>query len=81
MSLYTFGDLKGYVSTCSRYGELDQDLSSEVISRKGSSNFESKLQFILGKLINERVNPEGSLIVSIDSVVHNEKLSIRWVNA
>ena len=81
MSLYTFGDLKGYVSTCSRYGELDQDLSSEVISWKGSSNFESKLQFILGKLIDERVNPEGSLIVSIDSVVHNEKLSIRWINA
>ena len=81
MSLYTFGDLKGYVSTSSRYGELDQDLSSEVISRKGSSNFESKLQFILGKLINERVDPEGSLIVSIDSVVHNEELSIRWVNA
>ena len=81
MSLYTFGDLKGYVGTCSRDGELDQDLSSEVISRKGSSNFESKLQFILGKLIDERVNPEGSLIVSIDSVVHNKELSIRWVNA
>lgn len=39
-----------------------------------------ELQFVLRYFIDEGVNPEGRLIVTVDSVVHDQELAIRRVN-
>ncbi len=51
-----------------------------MISRERCSHFESELELILRQLIDERVDSEGSLIVSIDAVVHNKELAVWRIN-
>ncbi len=52
-----------------------------MVGREVRPYFESQLEFVLGELIYEGVNSEGGLVVSIDPVIHDEKLSIWRVNA
>lgn len=51
-----------------------------MIRRECCPHFERELQLVLRYFIDEGVYPEGCLIVSVDSVVHDQELTIWRVN-
>lgn len=79
LTLNTLRDVKRNSRSLFRYWEFNKDLSGKMVCREGCSNFQSKLQFVLSKFVDEWIYSKGGLIVSIDSIVHHKEFSIRWV--
>jgi hypothetical protein len=50
-----------------------------VVCREGRSHFKSELELVLIDLVDEGVNAEGRLVVSVYAIVHDEELSIRGI--
>jgi hypothetical protein len=80
VALDAFGYFEGDIGGLSGDGELDEHLGGKVVGREVRSDLESQLQLVLGHLVNERIDPEGRLVVSVDTVVHHQELPIRRVD-
>lgn len=76
LTLDSFGHLIGNILRIAWHWEFNCDSCSKVVGREAAPDFESKLKFEWGLLINEWVNSEGSRIFTIDAVVHHEELTI-----
>ena len=63
----------------SRDWESDYDLSRKVILRELGAHFDREAEPVPRLFIYERIDAEGSRVLSIDAVVHHEELTIRRI--
>lgn len=80
LSLGSLRQLKGDACAGSGHCELDGDLGGEVVCREVGSHFRSELQLVGCQLIDEWVDSKRCGVLAIDAVVHDQELSIRWVD-
>jgi len=80
LSLYSLWQFKCYIRRCFRDGEFHDNLCRKVILRELCSHLNCELKLVLGHLVYEWINTERSGVLSIDSVIHNEKFTIWRVN-
>ena len=71
MTLNTLGDFKGNSWGNAGDREFNYDTCGKVVGWERRSDFQGQLKFVLRELIYEGVDPEWSLIVSIDAIVHD----------
>lgn len=80
LTLDTFRDLKRHSRSLTGNREFDQNLGCKVVSWESGPNLEGELKLILRHFIYEGVDPERCLIVTVDTVVHDQELTIRRVD-
>ena len=76
LALCSLGYLKCAGSGIPRQVELCHNLGRYFILGLSRLYFEGELEFVLRQFIDEWVNPVGCLIISVDSVIHNQELTI-----
>lgn len=73
---YPFRNFKSTRSGILGKFELCHDLRGGFVLRHSALDFEGKLKLEWRELINKRIKPKWSLIVRVDTVVHDEEFTI-----
>ena len=81
LTLHSLWKLKCDASSGPWHWELDNYLGRKVIRWEVSSHLDGELQLVLVDLVDEWVDSERCLVFSVDAVVHDQELAIRWVNS
>jgi len=80
LALHTTRQLVGHICGRPRHLESYDDLRSEVVLRELGTDLHRELEPVACVLVNEGIEAEGSRVLSIDAIVHDEELTVGRVD-
>jgi len=80
LALDTFRHLAGHIWGTLWHWELEHNTSRKVIWWEWTSNFERDCDLVRRSFLNKWVDAERCRELAINSVIHDEEFSIRWID-